>query len=156
MDQASHEDVKVIVLGSNVPEELLLASGAAYYWMLGGSPRTGFWISDIVPRDADAVSRSMLRFLNNDIGAFSKGALILIPAVSDNNRKLAYMLRQDTKYIPLTFRRLRINGRRENGFGNGKAAGKFCRRTQKGRFPPMRLDVPLAVCPIAGNRCAIS
>lgn len=94
LEKASHEDVKVIVLGSNVPEELLLASGAAYYWMLGGSPRTGSWISDIVPRDADAVSRSMLGFLSNDMGAFSKDALILIPAVSDNNRKLAYMLRQ--------------------------------------------------------------
>ena len=94
LEKAGHEDRKVIALGSNVPEELLLASGAAYYWVLGGSPRTGAWISDIVPRDADAVSRSMLGFLNNDIEAFSKDALILIPAVSDNNRKLAYMLRQ--------------------------------------------------------------
>lgn len=94
LQQKSQKDVKIIALGTNVPEELLRASGADYYWMLGGSPRTSAWTNDIVPRDADAVSRSMLGYLSSNIGAFSKGALILIPAVSDNNRKLAYMLKQ--------------------------------------------------------------
>lgn len=94
LQQESRKDVKIIALGTSVPEELLIASDVDYYWMLGGSPRTGTWINDMVPRDADAVSRSMLGYLSSNIGAFSKGALILIPAVSDNNRKLAYMLKQ--------------------------------------------------------------
>ena len=81
---------KIIVLGSNIPEELVFASGIMPYWILGGSRSSSMWADDIVPRDTDPVSRSGLGYLKS---GFAKHALILIPLVNDSSRKLAYMLK---------------------------------------------------------------
>lgn len=48
----------IVVIGSNIPEELILAAGTAPYWILGGSRASSMWVDDIVPRDTDPVSRS--------------------------------------------------------------------------------------------------
>lgn len=81
---------KIIVLGSNIPEELVLASGTMPYWVLGGSRASSMWADDIVPRDTDPVSRSNLGYLKY---GFAKRALILIPLIGDSSRKLAYILK---------------------------------------------------------------
>lgn len=95
---------RVICLGASVPEELIYAAGAAPCWVLGGSARTGAWASDLLPRDADSVSRSMLGFLENDLWDLERDALILIPAVGDSSRKLAYLLeRAGRRVLPIDF-----------------------------------------------------
>lgn len=80
----------IVVIGSNIPEELVLVSGKMPYWILGGSRVSSMWADDIVPRDTDPVSRSGLGYI---LSGFAKKSLILIPLVSDSTRKLAYILK---------------------------------------------------------------
>lgn len=44
---------EIIVLGTEVPEELVLATGKRVHWILGGSPRAGAWAGELAPRDTD-------------------------------------------------------------------------------------------------------
>lgn len=80
----------IIVIGSGIPEELVLVSGRMPYWILGGSRASSMWSDDVVPRDTDPVSRSGLGYL---LSGFAQNALILVPLVSDSTRKLAYILK---------------------------------------------------------------
>lgn len=80
----------IVVLGSNIPEELVYAAENMSYWVLGGSRVSSMWADDIVPRDTDPVSRSSLGYM---MTGFAKSSLILIPLVSDSTRKLAYILK---------------------------------------------------------------
>ena len=80
----------IVVIGSNIPEELVLVSGKMPYWILGGSRVSSMWADDIVPRDTDPVSRSGLGYI---LSGFAEKSLILIPLVSDSTRKLAYILK---------------------------------------------------------------
>ncbi|MDE7184974.1 MAG: 2-hydroxyacyl-CoA dehydratase family protein [Lachnospiraceae bacterium] len=80
----------IVVVGSNIPEELVLVSGKMPYWILGGSRVSSMWADDIVPRDTDPVSRSGLGYIRS---GFAEKSLILIPLVSDSTRKLAYILK---------------------------------------------------------------
>lgn len=80
----------IVVLGSNIPEELVYAAGNMPYWVLGGSRVSSMWADDIVPRDTDPVSRSSLGYM---MSGFAERSLILIPLVSDSTRKLAYILK---------------------------------------------------------------
>lgn len=90
LEDLTNGSPKMIVLGSNIPEELVFASGVMPYWILGGSRSSSMWADDIVPRDTDPVSRSGLGYLKS---GFAKHALILIPLISDSSRKLAYILK---------------------------------------------------------------
>lgn len=80
----------IIVIGSNIPEELVLVSGKMPYWILGGSRASSMWADDIVPRDTDPVSRSGLGYI---LSGFAEKSLILIPLVNDSTRKMAYILK---------------------------------------------------------------
>jgi len=80
----------IVVIGSNIPEELVLVSGKMPYWILGGSRVSSMWADDMVPRDTDPVSRSGLGYI---LSGFAGKSLILIPLVSDSTRKLAYILK---------------------------------------------------------------
>lgn len=84
------ENPDIVVIGSDIPEELVLVSGRVPYWVLGGSRVSSMWADDIVPRDTDPVSRSGLGYV---LSGFAENALVLIPLVSDSTRKLAYILR---------------------------------------------------------------
>lgn len=84
---------QVMVLGSSIPEELIYAAGAKPFWILGGSLGTVAWSDDLVPRDTDPVSRSMLGFLLNDHFDLGAAALIIVPITCDSSRKMAYLLR---------------------------------------------------------------
>lgn len=83
----------LIILGTGIPEELIYASGATPYWILGGSRTLSIYADDSVPRDTDPVSRAMLGCLQNDRINFPKNTLILVPLVNDSSRKLAYILK---------------------------------------------------------------
>lgn len=80
----------IVVIGSNIPQELVLVSGKMPYWILGGSRVSSMWADDIVPRDTDPVSRSDLGYI---LSGFTEKSLILIPLVSVSTRKLAYILK---------------------------------------------------------------
>ena len=80
----------IVVVGSNIPEELVLVSGKMPYWNLGGTRVSSMWADDTVPRDTDPVSRSGLGYI---LSGFGGNSLILIPLVSDSTRKLAYILK---------------------------------------------------------------
>lgn len=80
----------IVVIGSNIPQELVFVSGKMPYWILGGSRVSSMWADDIVPRDTDPVSRSDLGYI---LSGFTEKSLILIPLVSDSTRKLAYILK---------------------------------------------------------------
>lgn len=97
----------LIILGSSIPEELIYASGAVPYWILGGSRNLSAFADDSVPRDTDPVSRAMFGCLQSGMGDLPKDALLLIPLINDSSRKLAYILktrghRVHTVYIPPT------------------------------------------------------
>ncbi|MDE7310617.1 MAG: 2-hydroxyacyl-CoA dehydratase family protein [Eubacterium sp.] len=82
----------IAVIGSDIPEELVLASGKRPYWILGGSRVSAMWADDAVPRDTDPVSRSSLGYLKS---RFTQRPLILVPLVNDSARKLAYILKSE-------------------------------------------------------------
>lgn len=84
------ENPDIVVIGSDIPEELVLVSGRMPYWVLGGSRVSSMWADDIVLRDTDPVSRSGLGYA---LSGFAENSLVLIPLVSDSTRKLAYILK---------------------------------------------------------------
>ncbi len=84
------ENPDIVVIGSDIPEELVLVSGRMPYWVLGGSRVSSMWADDIVPRDIDPVSRSGLGYA---LSGFAENSLVLIPLASDSTRKLAYILK---------------------------------------------------------------
>lgn len=86
--EENHSDI--VIIGSNIPEELVFAAGKKPYWILGGSRICSMWADDVVPRDTDPVSRSALGYI---LSGFAPKLLILIPLVSDSTRKLAYILK---------------------------------------------------------------
>ena len=91
-DNMKKRQPQVMVLGSSIPEELIYAAGAKPFWILGGSLGTVAWSDDLVPRDTDPVSRSMLGFLLND--HFDLGATALIASPGLPPEQLGLVLRR--------------------------------------------------------------
>jgi len=96
---------KIIVLGTSLPAEIVYAfTGENPFWVFGGS-RAMTDVSDgDVPRDTDPVARSMLGYLQL-ANHLSEDALVIVPFVSDSQRKLAYILKSqgwnvETFYLP--------------------------------------------------------
>ena len=98
-DNMAKRKPKVIVLGTSIPEELIYATGTRPFWILGGSLGTVAWSDDLVPRDTDPVSRSMLGFLLNDHFDLGEEALIIVPITCDSSRKMAYLLKNAGKKV---------------------------------------------------------
>ena len=84
----------VIVLGEDIPQELVWACSKNPWFILGGSLETTRWSDSLVPRDADPVSRSALGWLLNDQFHLAENALVVLALSSDNRRKLAGLLRR--------------------------------------------------------------
>ena len=59
----------VVILGTSVPEELVIAAGAEPQWIIGGSLASTVWSDELVPRDTDPVSRSVLGYINRPDGS---------------------------------------------------------------------------------------
>ena len=50
---AEHKKRDVVILGTTIPEELVIAAGVQPRWIIGGSLGSTAWSDDIVPRDTD-------------------------------------------------------------------------------------------------------
>ena len=60
----------VCVIGTDLPEELIHAAGITPYWIIGGSHASTQWSEQIVPRDTDPVSRSILGFVTEKMNRY--------------------------------------------------------------------------------------
>ena len=89
----------VVILGTGVPEELVMAAGIEPYWLIGGSLGSVAWSDDIVPRDTDPVSRSILGYIHQPKGTDFSESLFVIPLTSDSMRKIAYQLKSEGRKI---------------------------------------------------------
>lgn len=91
----------VVILGTAIPEELIIASGAVPYWLIGGSAGSTVWSDELVPRDTDPVSRSILGYIHRPNGADFSKTLFIIPLINDAMRKIAYELKSEGRKICL-------------------------------------------------------
>ena len=89
---AEHKKRDVVILGTMIPEELVIAAGVQPRWIIGGSLGSTAWSDDIVPRDTDPISRSVLGYINRPESDFSD-TLFIIPLIRDSMRKIAGELR---------------------------------------------------------------
>ncbi len=89
----------VVILSTGIPEELVLAASAEPYWLIGGSLGSIAWSDDIVPRDTDPVSRSILGYVNQPKGVDFSDSIFVIPITSDSMRKIAYQLKSEGRKI---------------------------------------------------------
>lgn len=83
---------RLIVLGEDVPRELVLALDPAAIFILGGSLETCRWSDALLPRDAEPVSRSACGWLLNSYMNLTEDALVVTTLCSDNRRKLVSLL----------------------------------------------------------------
>ena len=111
---------QAVILGTAIPEELVYACGAVPYHLIGGSLASTLWSDELVPRDTDPVSRSILGYIHQPKGADFSDTLFIIPLVSDSMRKIAYQLKSEGRKLCL----VDIPPDR----GDCKATEKWCRQ----------------------------
>ncbi len=92
---------KVVLLGTAIPEELVIASGADPYWIIGGSLGSCAWSDDLVPRDTDPISRSITGYINRPESADLSDSLFIVPLINDSMRKIAYDLKSSGRKVCL-------------------------------------------------------
>ena len=90
---------EVLILGPGIPEALLRAFHIHYRYLLGGSHTMTAWSDDLVPRDTDPVSRSILGSIFAPEGAHFGRSLFIIPVSSDSMRKIAYLLKEEGRRV---------------------------------------------------------
>ena len=90
---------EVLVLGPGIPEALLRAFHIHYRYLLGGSHTMTAWSDELVSRDTDPVSRSILGSIFAPEGARFDRSLFIIPVSSDSMRKIAYLLKEEGRKI---------------------------------------------------------
>ena len=90
---------EVLVLGPGIPEALLRAFHIHYRYLLGGSHTMTAWSDELVPRDTDPVSRSILGSIFAPEGARFGRSLFLIPVSSDSMRKIAYLIKEEGRRV---------------------------------------------------------
>ena len=90
---------EVVLLGTAVPEEIVIAAGAEPYWIIGGSLGSAAWSDELLPRDTDPVSRSIMGYINRPEGARLSDSLFVIPLVNDSMRKIAYDLKSEGRKV---------------------------------------------------------
>ena len=86
---------RVVVLGYGIPEQLIYACGATPCHLLGGSHASCAWSDDVMPRDADPVSRSILGYALRLAGRSVAAPLFVVPTTNDSMRKTAYLLKRE-------------------------------------------------------------
>jgi len=91
----------VIMIDLNFPEEIIEALGAKALYIIGGSFKSSLEAENLVPRDTDSVTKSILGILMNEKYSFLRNSLVLIPINNDSMRKIAYMLKEHYKVIPV-------------------------------------------------------
>ena len=83
---------RVIVLGDDIPAEILYAVCDDPFYVIGGSLEAAHWADELTPRDTDPFSRSSLGWLVNPKFDIAKDALIVTAVSSDSRRKLISVL----------------------------------------------------------------
>ena len=86
---------EVVVLGNGIPEQLIYACNVAPYHLLGGSHASCQWSDDVVPRDSDPISRSILGHALRLAGRTDIDPLFVVPTSNDNMRKITYLLKRE-------------------------------------------------------------
>lgn len=90
---------KVIVLGNDIPAEILYAVCDHPFYILGGSLGTAHWADELTPRDTDPFSRSSLGWLINPEFNITENALIVTAVSSDSRRKLISVLQNAGRQV---------------------------------------------------------
>ncbi|WP_405341480.1 2-hydroxyacyl-CoA dehydratase subunit D [Ruminococcus sp.] len=90
---------QVIVLGNDIPAEVLYAVCDHPFYVLGGSLGTAHWADELTPRDTDPFSRSTLGWLINPDFDITKNALIVTATSSDSRRKLISVLQSAGRQV---------------------------------------------------------
>ena len=90
---------QAIVLGDDIPAELLYAVCDDPFYVLGGSLGTAHWADELTPRDTDPLSRSALGWLVNPAFDLTENALIVTAVSSDSRRKLISVLQSGGRRV---------------------------------------------------------
>ena len=90
---------QVIVLGNDIPAEVLYAVCDQPFYVLGGSLGTAHWADELTPRDTDPFSRSSLGWLINPEFNITENALIVTAVSSDSRRKLISVLQSAGRQV---------------------------------------------------------
>ena len=90
---------KVIVIGDDIPAEILYAVCDDPFYVLGGSLETAHWADELTPRDTDPFSRSSLGWLINPVFDITKNALIVTAVSSDSRRKMISVLQSEGRNV---------------------------------------------------------
>lgn len=90
---------QVIVLGDDIPAEILYAVCDNPFYVLGGSLEAAHWADELTPRDTDPFSRSSLGWLINPEFDITGNALIVTAVSSDSRRKLISVLQSAGKNV---------------------------------------------------------
>lgn len=85
---------QVIVLGNDIPAEIIYAVCDNPFYIFGGSLGTAHWADELTPRDTDPFSRSSLGWLINPEFDIANDALIVTAVSSDSRRKLISILQK--------------------------------------------------------------
>ena len=94
-DYLNSRSPRLIVLGDDIPAEILCAVCDDPFYVLGGSLGTAHWADELTPRDTDPFSRSSLGWLLNPAFDLTENALIVTAVSSDSRRKLISVLQNN-------------------------------------------------------------
>lgn len=98
-DYLNSRSPRVIVLGDDIPSEILYAVCDDPFYVLGGSLGTAHWADELTPRDTDPFSRSSLGLLVNPEFDLTENALIVTAISSDSRRKLISVLQNNGRKV---------------------------------------------------------
>ena len=98
-DYLNSRKPRVIVLGDDIPAEVLYAVCDDPFYVLGGSLGTAHWADEFTPRDTDPFSRSSLGWLLNPEFDLTENVLIVTAVSSDSRRKLISVLHNSGKTV---------------------------------------------------------
>ena len=98
-DYLNNRKPQVIVLGDDIPSEIMYAVCDDPFYVLGGSLGTAHWADELTPRDTDPFSRSSLGWLVNPEFDLTENALIVTAVSSDSRRKLISVLQNSGRKV---------------------------------------------------------
>lgn len=90
---------QVIVIGDDIPAEILYTVCDNPFYVVGGSLGTAHWADELTPRDTDPFSRSSLGWLINPEFDITENALIVTAVSSDSRRKMISLLKNAGRNI---------------------------------------------------------
>ncbi|MCR5608823.1 MAG: 2-hydroxyacyl-CoA dehydratase family protein [Lachnospiraceae bacterium] len=92
---------KIIVLGLNIPEQLMYALSDETVYVLGGSLYAANLSEQMVPRDTDSCIKSVLGILKSGIFKVDKETIVIVPITCDSMRKIPALLKDNMRVITI-------------------------------------------------------